>query len=50
MSAALPGARVDVDRVTIDVQSSSSMSLVGRLMGNEDRVHDPYHARSFLGE
>jgi hypothetical protein len=45
-----PIIAIDVDRVTIDVLSSSSMLLVDRLVGNEDRVHDPYHARGFLGE
>jgi hypothetical protein len=47
---AKPRIEMDVDRVTIDVQSSSSMLFVARLVGNEDRVHDPCHARSFLGE
>lgn len=40
---------VDGDRATIDVQFIV-FNVVRLLSGNEDRVHDPRHARSFRGE
>src|ERR1700675_2544563 len=44
-----PIIEIDVDRVTIDVQSSSSILFVGGLVGNKDEAHDPRTARSSLG-